>query len=64
MTTQEYVKKNNIPRAKNPHVVIRIDNLMYKNCEPHWHCTKCGDYWPFHCFDKEYLENYDECEAK
>ena len=25
------------------HKEIRIDNLMYKGCEPHWKCTLCGD---------------------
>lgn len=29
------------------HEVIRIDNLMYKGCEPHWKCIHCGICIPF-----------------
>ena len=39
------------------HKAIRIDNLMYKGCEPHWKCTLCGDVVPFHCYTKEEFEN-------
>ena len=38
------------------HKAIRVDNLMYKGCEPHWKCTLCGDAVPFHCYTKEELE--------
>ena len=38
------------------HKVERVDNLMYRGCEPHWHCVLCGDYWPFHCYSKNDLE--------
>lgn len=23
------------------HKVELVHNLMYKGCEPHWHCTQC-----------------------
>lgn len=39
------------------HKAIRVDNLMYKGCEPHWKCTLCGDAVPFHCYTKEEFEN-------
>ncbi len=45
------------------HEVIRVDNLMYKGCEPHWKCIHCGVCIPFHCWDKEDLEK-QECKAR
>lgn len=45
------------------HKIIRVDNLMYKGCEPHWGCTNCGYIVPFHCFPKEYLEQ-QECKKE
>ena len=42
---------------KMKHKAIRVDNLMYKGCEPHWKCTLCGDTVPFHCYTKEEFEN-------
>ena len=42
------------------HKVVRIDNLMYNGCEPHWKCVKCGKAVPFHCYTKEQFEN-QEC---
>ena len=42
------------------HKVIRVNDLMYKGCEPHWKCIHCNDYWPFHCYTKKDLEN-TEC---
>ena len=47
---------------KMKHKAIRVDNLMYKGCEPHWHCTQCDVYIPIHCYTKEELENMD-CEG-
>lgn len=41
------------------HKVERVDNLMYKGCESHWHCTKCDNYWPFHCYTNTQLENME-----
>ena len=41
------------------HKVELIHNLMYKGCEPHWHCTQCDVYIPIHCYTKEELENMD-----
>lgn len=38
------------------HKAIRIDNLMYKGCEPHWKCVNCGEAVPFHCYSKEEFE--------
>ena len=38
------------------HKVERFENLMYKGCEPHWHCKRCDDYWPLHCYGKDELE--------
>lgn len=35
------------------HKVVRIDNLLYPGCEPHWKCTVCGECVPFHCWSKE-----------
>lgn len=54
-----YIVANNddIERIKMKHKAIRIDNLMYKGCEPHWKCTLCGDVVPFHCYTKEEFEN-------
>lgn len=46
----------------NKHTVIRIDNLMYKGCEPHWKCIKCGNCTPFHCYTKEMIEEM-ECKT-
>lgn len=45
------------------HKVERVNNLMYPGCEPHWHCTECDDYWPFHCYSKSDLEQM-ECKGK
>ena len=45
------------------HKVVRIDNLMYKGCEPHWKCVRCGMCVPFHCYTKEQFEN-QECTYK
>ena len=39
------------------HKVIQYNNLMYKGCEPHWKCIKCGNYYPFHCYTKEEIES-------
>lgn len=44
------------------HKVKRVDNLMYKGCEPHWKCEHCGVCIPFHCFTKEALEQ-QKCEG-
>lgn len=38
------------------HKVIRVDNLMYDGCEPHWKCIKCGEYIAFHCYSKAEIE--------
>ena len=45
------------------HKAIRVDNLMYKNCEPHWKCIICGECVPFHCYTKEQFEQLD-CKGK
>lgn len=45
------------------HEVKRFENLMYKGCEPHWHCIYCDNYWPFHCYGKKDLEQM-ECPAR
>ena len=45
------------------HKVIRIENLMYKGCESHWKCVRCGVCIPLHCFDKEDLEKM-ECKGE
>lgn len=45
------------------HEVKRFENLMYKGCESHWHCIYCDNYWPFHCYGKEDLEQM-ECPAR
>ena len=44
------------------HKVVRVDNLMYKGCEPHWRCVHCGKCVPFHCCSKEWFET-QECES-
>ena len=46
------------------HKVELVRKLMYKDCEPHWHCTQCGVYIPVHCYGKEELENMDCRENK
>ena len=45
------------------HEVIRVDNLMYKGCEPHWKCVKCGKCVPFHCYSKRDFE-MQKCKAE
>lgn len=45
------------------HEVERFENLMYKGCEPHWHCIYCDGYWPFHCYGKKDLEQM-ECPTR
>ena len=44
------------------HKVELVHNLMYRGCEPHWHCTQCDVYIPIHCYTKGELENMD-CEG-
>jgi predicted nucleic acid-binding Zn ribbon protein len=44
------------------HKVKRVDNLMYKGCEPHWKCIYCGDCIPFHCYKNEQIESM-ECKG-
>lgn len=39
------------------HKVELVKDLMYKGCEPHWQCTKCGKAVPLHCYTKEEFEN-------
>jgi len=46
------------------HKAIRINNLMYKDCEPHWKCINCGECVPFHCYSKQEFENRDCKNAK
>ncbi len=41
------------------HKAIRVDNLMYKGCEPHWGCVNCGECVPFHCYNKQSFEAKD-----
>ena len=41
---------------KLKHKAKRVDNLMYKGCEPHWKCVYCGKAVPFHCYTKEQFE--------
>lgn len=43
------------------HKAIRIDNLMYEGCEPHWKCIHCGKCVPFHCWSKIEFES-QECD--
>lgn len=45
------------------HEVIRVDNLLYKGCEPHWKCVKCEVCIPFHCYSKADLEGM-ECRSR
>lgn len=45
------------------HKAIRVDNLMYKGCEPHWKCVHCGKCAPFHCWAKEQFEA-QECNSQ
>lgn len=51
------------------HKVVRVNDLMYKGCEPHWKCIYCEDCWPFHCYTKKDLESMEcaknmECAKK
>lgn len=39
------------------HKAIRVDDLMYKGCEPHWQCVHCKKAVPFHCYTKEEFES-------
>ena len=43
------------------HKVVRVNNLMYEGCEPHWGCTRCGEIVPFHCYTKA---EFEEMECK
>ena len=45
------------------HTAVRIDDLMYKGCEPHWMCTRCKMAVPFHCCNKQQFEEF-ECREK
>lgn len=45
------------------HKAIRVDNLMYKGCEPHWKCVHCGKCIPFQCWTKEQFEA-QECDQQ
>lgn len=42
--------------AKPTHKAVRVNDLMYKGCEPHWKCTICGLCLPFHLVTKEQFE--------
>jgi len=44
------------------HEMVRVDNLMYRGCEPHWKCKHCVVCIPFHCFTKEQCET-QECKG-
>jgi len=44
------------------HKVVRVDNLMYKGCEPHWICINCKNCYPLHSYTKEEIESI-ECKA-
>lgn len=41
--------------------IVRVNNLMYEGCEPHWKCKNCGKCVPFHCYTKE---QFAELECK
>lgn len=45
------------------HKAVRVDNLMYNGCEPHWKCTRCGVCVPFHCYTKSQFEA-QECQER
>lgn len=46
------------------HSLVRVDDLLYKGCEPYWKCIHCGTRIPFHyCLSKEQLEQ-QECRGK
>lgn len=45
------------------HKAERVNNLMYKGCEPHWRCVYCGKCVPFHCWAKDEFEE-QECKAE
>ena len=44
--------------------IIRVNNLMYNGCEPHWKCKKCGMCVPFHCYNKEQFAEKDDCRGE
>lgn len=35
------------------HNVVKVKDLMYKGCEYHWGCKRCGMVAPFHCYKFE-----------
>lgn len=41
------------------HKVVRVDNLMYDGCEPHWKCIYCNKCYPFHCYSKRQIEQME-----
>ena len=44
--------------------IIRVNNLMYNGCKPHWKCKKCGMCVPFHCYNKEQFAEKDDCKGE
>lgn len=57
VTPEEVTEDKEVKVLK--HKVVRVDNLMYNGCEPHWKCTRCGKCVPFHCYTKEQFESQD-----
>lgn len=44
------------------HVAVRVDNLMYEGCEPHWGCLICSVCVPFHCYRNK--KDFEELECR
>lgn len=41
------------------HIAIVVKDLMYKGCEIHFKCKKCGLCLPRHCYSQKEFESLD-----
>lgn len=57
LETQGVEKEKSYMEKNMKHKAVRVDNLMYKGCEPHWECVNCGEVVPFHCYTKAEFES-------
>lgn len=46
------------------HSLVRVDDLLYKGCEPYWRCIHCGATIPFHCCLSKEQPEQQECRGK
>lgn len=46
------------------HNIVKVKDLMYKGCEIHWGCTRCGEIYPNHCYNRQQMEERECKPAK